>query len=216
MTAKPYLSLVALCEAYLEEFGDTFQGVGWTKRPEFADRRYRIMLDVIPPEPRTPVTLLDFGCGASHMYEYIVRHGVANVEYAGLDLSPKFLELSRRKHPHNTYYQLDILEDASPLPMFDYVVLNGIFNSRCDMAYSEMLEYWQRLVSAAFTKTRAALAFNVMSTQVDWERPDLFHLPFDVAAAFVSEGMSRRFVIRHDYGLYEYTMYVYRESTDFG
>jgi hypothetical protein len=45
---------------------------------------------------------------------------------------------------------------------------------------------------------------------VDWERDVLFHLPFDAAAAFVSSALSRRFVFRSDYGLYEYTTYVYR------
>jgi hypothetical protein len=49
-----------------------------------------------------------------------------------------------------------------------------------------------------------------MSKQVEWERDDLFHLPFDVMASFLAERLSRRFVIRHDYGLYEYTTYVYR------
>jgi hypothetical protein len=29
-------------------------------------------------------------------------------------------------------------------------------------------------------------------------------------ASFVAERLSRDFVIRHDYGLYEYTTYVYR------
>ncbi len=50
-----------------------------------------------------------------------------------------------------------------------------------------------------------------MSKQVDWERDDLFHLPLDQMADFVCGNLSRNFVIRNDYGLYEYTTYVYRE-----
>jgi hypothetical protein len=49
-----------------------------------------------------------------------------------------------------------------------------------------------------------------MSKQVDWERDDLFHLPLDVMSSFVSANLSRRFVVRHDYPLFEYTTYVYR------
>jgi hypothetical protein len=49
-----------------------------------------------------------------------------------------------------------------------------------------------------------------MSRLVDWERDDLFHLPFDVMAEFVGKRLSRHFVIRHDYPAYEYTTYVYR------
>jgi hypothetical protein len=49
----------------------------------------------------------------------------------------------------------------------------------------------------------------VMSKHVDWERDDLFHLPFDALGSFLREEVSRHFVIRHDYGLYEYTTYIY-------
>jgi len=49
-----------------------------------------------------------------------------------------------------------------------------------------------------------------MSKHVDWEREDLFHLPFDVLARFLTRMVTRNFVIRNDYGLYEYTTYVYR------
>ncbi len=49
------------------------------------------------------------------------------------------------------------------------------------------------------------MAFNVMSTLVDWQRDDLFHLSFDTMAQYVSQALSRHFVVRHDYGAYEYT-----------
>jgi hypothetical protein len=52
----------------------------------------------------------------------------------------------------------------------------------------------------------------VMTKYLDSEREDLFHLPLDTMAAFISRQISRAFVIRHDYGLFEYTVYVYKES----
>ncbi len=58
------------------------------------------------------------------------------------------------------------------------------------------------------------MAFNVMSKHVDWEREDLFHLPFDTLAEFLKKELTRNFVFRNDYGLYEYTTYVYREATE--
>lgn len=54
------------------------------------------------------------------------------------------------------------------------------------------------------------MAFNVMSKNVDWEREDLFHMPLDELSAFLTSSISRNFIIRNDYGLYEYTVYVYR------
>ena len=56
------------------------------------------------------------------------------------------------------------------------------------------------------------VAFNVMSKLVDWERDDLFHWGFDEMAAAVGGRLSRHIRIRADYGLYEYTVYVYRQA----
>jgi hypothetical protein len=54
------------------------------------------------------------------------------------------------------------------------------------------------------------VAFNVMARHVDWMRDDLFHLSLDEMASFACRELSRDFVIRNDYGLYEYTVYVYK------
>ena len=73
-----------------------------------------------------------------------------------------------------------------------------------------MLAYFERTLSAVFAKAKVGLAFNVMSKHVDWERDDLFHLPFDTLVRFLTASLTRNFVIRNDYGLYEYTTYLYR------
>jgi cyclopropane fatty-acyl-phospholipid synthase-like methyltransferase len=193
----------------LERFGDTHLGVDWPKK-EDVDTRYRVMLDLIKSDMATKIKLLDFGCGASHLHEYIIRNNLFNIEYSGLDLSEQFIELSRRKFPSTDYYCLDILDAEVDLPDFDYIVMNGVFTEKRDLLFDEMFEFFRAVVSRVFEKARAGIAFNVMSGQVDWERSDLFHLPFDLVASFLARNISRRFVFRHDYGLYEYTTYVYR------
>ena len=69
----------------------------------------------------------------------------------------------------------------------------------------------ERLLPRVFAAARVGMAFNVMSKHVDWERDDLFHVPYDMLAAFLKANVSRHFQFRADYGLYEYTTYVYRE-----
>ena len=49
------------------------------------------------------------------------------------------------------------------------------------------------------------------SKNVDWERDDLFHLSLDKLSGFLCEKITRNFVIRNDYGLYEYTVYVLKK-----
>ena len=210
MTDKKYLAIVQHLESCLEKYGDTHRGVDWPKA-EDVDKRHNVMMGVIARNSPEPIELLDFGCGLSHFYEYLQRNNLLDgIRYTGLDISHKYIGISKRKFPANTYYCLDLLESGSTLPDFDYIVMNGVFTAKCTLSYEEMLWYFQSLVVKVFTKARIGLAFNVMSKHVDWEREDLFHLSLDVLASFLTKQVSRHFVIRHDYRLYEYTTYVYR------
>jgi SAM-dependent methyltransferase len=206
---KRYIEIVEHYEACLARYGDTHLGVDWPKALD-AETRYRVMLELIPTRRPPAVKLLDFGCGTSHLYEHIVASGATGIEYVGLDLSAKFVEVSRKKFPKNHYVCADILEEPEAVPTSDYIVMNGVFTEKRGLTFDEMLAYFERTLSAGFAKAERGIAFNVMSKHVDWEREDLFHLPFDTLARFLTRSLTRNFVIRNDYGLYEYTTYVYR------
>ncbi len=210
MQEKKYLSIVSHYEACLEQHGDSHLGVDWPKQ-EDVPKRHRVMLDVIKTGADHRVSLLDFGCGAAHLNEYIVEHGLKNIDYFGLDLSEKFVRLAQSKFPSNEFFCVDLLEENASLPVFDYVVLNGVFTEKRELSFDEMFAYFKRLVTRVFAHASIGIAFNVMSKHVDWEREDLFHLPFDTLATFLTRDVARNFVFRNDYGLYEYTTYVYHE-----
>ena len=210
MQEKKYLSIVSHYEACLEQHGDSHLGVDWPRQEDVA-KRHRVMLDVIKPGANRNVSLLDFGCGAAHLNEYIVEQGLKHIDYAGLDLSEKFVRLAQSKFPSNRFFCVDLLEENASLPVFDYVVLNGVFTEKRELSFDEMFAYFKRLVTRVFAQASIGIAFNVMSKHVDWERDDLFHLPFDTLAAFLTKDVTRNFVFRNDYGLYEYTTYVYHD-----
>jgi SAM-dependent methyltransferase len=206
--SKPYLEIVAHYEGCLERHGDTHLGVDWPK-PQDVETRYRVMLEVLRPGDR-PAALLDFGCGAGHLYEYIVRQSRRDIAYHGLDISPKFIDLCRHKHPSVPFTCADVLDPTVSVPAADYVVMNGVFTEKRGLTFDAMLAYFQAVLRKVFTAARVGVAFNVISKQVDWERDDLFHLPLDTMAWFVTRELSRNFVVRNDYGLYEYTTYLYK------
>ena len=91
----------------------------------------------------------------------------------------------------------------------DAIVLNGVFTFKGEMTQQQMFDYLCAVLCALRPHVRFGLAFNVASTHVDWTRDDLFHLPIGQVTDFVASTLSRRFMVRHDYGLYEYTVYVY-------
>lgn len=208
MSDKKYLSIVKHYEACLERHGDTAAGVDWPNERD-AQTRYRVMLGLVR-EPREAASLLDFGCGAAHLYQHLLQQGLQHIDYAGLDVSEKFVALSRQKFPDRPFYCLDVLQEADRLPEFDYVVMNGVFTEKRALSQEEMLAYFKATILKVFAKCRHGIAFNVMSKCVDWERDDLFHLSTDTLLDFLTKHVSRHVVIRNDYGLYEYTTYVYK------
>jgi hypothetical protein len=105
---------------------------------------------------------------------------------------------------------LDLLQENKTLPSFDYIVMSGVFTEKRSLTFEEMFIYFKQLARKVFEKAEIGIAFNVMTKHVDWEREDLFHLPFDLLATFLKRELTRNFIIRNDYGLYEYTTYVYR------
>jgi SAM-dependent methyltransferase len=207
-----YLDIVSHYEACLAAHGDSHRGVDWPNASDAA-KRYDVMLDMLTHPRRAPgVSLLDFGCGAGHLLEHLNRFGPADVQYLGADISPRFVELCREKFPGRSFTLVDALCEPDRLPEADFIVANGVFTEKRALSWEAMWDYTQRMITSLFRNARIGLAFNVMSHHVDWEREDLFHLSFDTLAAFLKAQVSRHFIFRADYGLYEYTAYVYREA----
>jgi hypothetical protein len=205
---KKYRSIIDHYEGCFERHGDTPAGVDWPNAAD-AETRYKVMLDVVRESERS-VSLLDFGCGSAHLYEYLLRRRIQNIEYSGLDASHVFVEASVKKHSEIPFYCMDVLDGCEQLPQFDYVVMNGVFTEKRDLLHEEMFTYFKTVVPILFEKAKIGIAFNVMSKAVDWERDDLFHLSTDLLIDFLVKNVSRNYIIRSDYGLYEYTTYVYR------
>tara|TARA_B100000686_G_scaffold140691_1_gene148282 strand:- start:1164 stop:1790 length:627 start_codon:yes stop_codon:yes gene_type:complete len=204
-----YRSIVAFYEGCFDKHGDSPKGHDW---PVLADliSRYEVMLGVIQENCQNP-TLLDFGCGTAMFYEHIqeTRKNLG-IKYNGLDLGPKFIEMARRKHPHIDFYCFDVLKSPERLKSYDYMVFNGVFTEKIDLTFEEMFSYFRRILKVIFPKILVGFAFNVMAKHVEWEKENLFHLPLDMLAEFLVRDLTRNFVIRNDYGLYEYTVYVYK------
>jgi AAA ATPase-like protein len=150
------------------------------------------------------------GFGLARPSRQLTTTGRSEITYSGLDLAPEGLALSRRKYDRVPYYGLDVLAPGVELPDFDYVVMNGVFTERRELPVDEMLAYMLAVLETMFARTRVGLAVNVMSAHLGWELPHLFHLSFDRLAAALTARLTRNLVVRADYGLPDYTVYLYR------
>lgn len=191
-------------EECLLQHGDTSLGVDWPNEKD-AKTRHSVMLGIKTQN----CSLLDFGCGSGHLLDTINNH-YFGIKYIGLDINQKSIDLCLKKFPDNKFICQDVLKN--PLTEeFDYIICNGVFNEKLDLSYDEMFAFLESVVSELWKICKVGLAFNVMNKHVDWERDDLFHVPFDQMADLCKRRLSRHFQFRSDYGLYEYTVFVFKE-----
>lgn len=208
LTDKPYSSIIAHYEKCLKRFGDTHLGVDWQNADD-AYKRYQVMLDITKPQNGKIITLLDFGCGTAGLLDYINKKKIPYINYTGLDISLEFVKVSKKKYPSVTFLNIDILDKDSLLPCFDYIIMNGVFTEKVELSYDEMFLYFCSMIETIFPYCKKGIAFNLRSKQVITEDQDLFHLSLDKLAWFLVRKFGRQFIIRNDYGLEEYTVYLY-------
>jgi hypothetical protein len=120
------------------------------------------------------------------------------------------IEAARARWPAYRFLRRDILVDPLPPLGFDYVVMNGVLTLKHGLDQATMLGFAERLIAAAFATARVGIAFNLMSAHLDWVGEYLFHCPFDQLAGYLNRQLSDRYTIRADYGLPDYTVYLYR------
>lgn len=211
---RPYLTLKAHYESCFKTHGDTHKGMDWPNA-EDAIKRFDIMLDIIDSSDISRASVLDIGCGSGHLLEYMLASKQIPERYCGIDISEVMINQAIMKHPDTNFQCLDLLDQVpedilTQIGSTDYVIMNGIFCEKRDMTQSQMDAFLEAMLKRAFALCRKGMAFNVMSAHVDWQREDLYHLPYDRMAQIIMGIAGRRHSIRADYGLYEYTVYAYR------
>jgi SAM-dependent methyltransferase len=182
--------------------------LGWPKKRGFKVR-YKVMSEIIK-QKKNNMSVLDFGCGFSNLYEYELKKKRFKVFYTGIDAVKSHVEYCNKRFPENDYYYTT-LEKFKSKKKFDYIFANGVFTVKRELSQKDMILYTYSNLFKLFKLCKIGLAVNFMSINVDWKRKDLFHLSMDNLTDFVTKKLTRNFVIRNDYNLYEYTIYIYRK-----
>jgi len=213
MNRSSYLKIAEHYDACLKANGDTAKGADW---PNQADRevRFDVMLDVLAGDASPSIDLLDFACGTGDMLRHIRNRDLKHIRYRGADISAAALRLARAKFPDSPFTEIDIVRasDAQVAALAaDYCVVDGLFTVKTAIGDEDMWLFLTEVIGRLWKVTRKGIAFNVMSKQVDYERPDLFHLSLDRAAGFLHSMAGRSVAFRADYGLYEYTCFAFRQ-----
>lgn len=209
-----YMKIANHYEKCFQVHGDTCRGVDWPNQND-AEMRYKVMLNIVDwyemkYRKKNLYDVLDLGCGLGHLYEYIKKN-ISNIRYSGLDISDIFINKCKCKFPEVEFFCKDILQEDD-FGRYDFIIMNGVFTEKLNLSYESMWDFFTRMITKVYTVCDKGIAFNLMSKDVDWERDDLFHVPLNQVSLWLTGNLTRNFVIRYDYGLYEYTVYLMKEN----
>jgi len=160
-------------------------------------------------------SFIDIGCGLSDLFDYLLQRGF-NGKYLGLDFLSGFIQLSKEKYnayPNGEFNVFDLDVDKIPRG-YEYILLSGVFNNRIINSQDFMLN----TIRMMFDSAEKGVAFNAMSTYVDYQDDELYYSnPLEVFD-FCKKNITPYIVLKHDYILkagsvgYEYTMYLFKDA----
>lgn len=196
-----------------KQFGANSKGVDWGDKEWAAFLRQNKMLDVIPQKSIKSskiLTLLDVGCGYGFLAEIIKDKGF-NINYTGIDVVPEMITDAQKRNPEFNFICGDFLDIK--IPHFDFVICNGILTQKTNVSTLEMNKYCQDMIRKMFDLCNIGIAFNTMSTYVNFQKENLFYKnPSELMAWCMSE-ISSAIKIDCAYELwYEYTVYIYKQN----
>mgnify|MGYP000986082903 CR=1 FL=1 len=197
----------AMQEHYSKTFsahGCSSEGVDWGNKQQAVALRHRAMEAVIRSYP---ASILDVGCGYGAFLDYAQEP--ENLSYTGIDLVEDMVKSGRSLHPKAKFICGDFLNSQISPRSYDYVICNGILTQKLVATTAEMDEYARQLVRKMFETAKIGIAFNIMSTHVNFQVENLYYKDPLEMLGWVMNEISPHVRLDHAYPLYEYTLYVY-------
>jgi 2-polyprenyl-3-methyl-5-hydroxy-6-metoxy-1,4-benzoquinol methylase len=190
-----------------QQYGPTSKGVDWGRTADL-ELRYEKMLNVVLRDTAQPVSLLDVGCGYGGLWQYISEQKL-QLNYTGIDVCENMIGWAKENQRGAEFLHGDMLSYQAQKP-FDYIVANGVLTQKLDVSIEAMNLFTQKFVKAIFNQCRVGIAFNIMTTKVNFMVPNLYYRnPAEFMAWCMAE-ITPWVKIDHAYGLYEYTTYLYK------
>lgn len=190
----------------LLKFGDGAESAQYSSKIT-QERRFEMLMKIADLEG---ANILDFGCGSASFAAYLMEKNV-NFKYTGVDNVEEFFDVARKKSPDESRFGL--LEEFEH-EKFDYIFVSGVFNNK----RRDNRAFYQSTLKTLFGMCLKGVAFNMMSTYVDYRDEGLFYESPEKAFSFVKKELTPYVLLRHDYEVkdgvipFEFAIYAYRTS----
>jgi len=203
MNLKDKKETIKRYEGRLEKYGVSMKTLGWKdKKQQYL--RFHVLSQI---DELNNSSILDIGCGFGNYYKYLIGLGLS-VNYTGYDISPKLIEIAKKKNLGAKFEIKDILRDKIE-NKFDYVFSSGVLNARL----SNNERFAKNMIRKMFQIAKKGIAVNMMTDYVDFKERHLYYYSPEKIFSFCKK-LTRWVVLRHDYPLYEFTIYLLKSENN--
>lgn len=197
--------LIAHYQGLLDKHGPSAEAVQWA---DSATQRARF--SILAEISDDLGSVLDFGCGLGDLCLHLRKNGFTGA-YHGVDIVPDFVAHANAVFQDDDKAQASLIKPGEALPTgYDFVLLSGVFNNRMD----DNRGFMEDTLRAMWDAAEKGIAFNAMSTWVDFQDDALWYVDPSEVFAFCKEELGGHPVLRHDYALrdggypFEFAVYV--------
>jgi SAM-dependent methyltransferase len=198
--------LIGRYEERLANFGIGPEALGWGKTGR-EEARFTAAVQIM--NCHKDASVLDIGCGFASLYDFLIKNGWEG-RYVGVDVTPGIVTQAKALHPNLDIRELDASAGMREIEPCDYVFCMGAMNERSDDLNNEA--YIRTMLETMFDKCKVAVVCDFLSPFVDFQHPIGWHTDLGWISREVRK-LTRRFVIRHDYMPFAYTVYIYRDDS---
>lgn len=148
-------------------------------------------------------SILDLGCGFGDILDYFKSKSI-EINYKGIDVRPEAIKVAEQKYPNAEFKQQDIFSENKT---YDWVLSSGVFSIQSVTWQEDTIS----TLKQAYSICKKGVSSNFLSSVTPSGR--YRHMYYVSPSEFLSkivENNFRRFVLRQDYKLNEFTVYLYR------
>lgn len=200
-------------EAYYSKLYNDYKGTPMAVSSEslkHKELRYKNISGVFGEEDS--FSLHDVGMGLGDYYGFLNKYySDRKIIYSGSDILQDYVIESSRRFPDRKFYLRNLATSLAE-DKYDYLILSGVFHQRRDTSIKNWEQYMQILISNCFAMSNKGIAFNAVTQFVDYYQPNIYYCNIHKLIEFINHRLSRFFTLKHDYALYELTVYVYKEE----
>ncbi|HRH70948.1 MAG: class I SAM-dependent methyltransferase [Flavobacteriales bacterium] len=181
-----------------------------SESPAHKRLRFGRITDIVAAD--NDFTIHDVGMGLADMYPFLKeRFPEKRFVYSGTEILQEYVTASVERFPDLVFHHRDIADQAFA-DRYDYVVMSGVFHQRRGSSIRDWEAFAQNIIRNSFRMCRKGIAFNFISPFVDFYQTQVYYSNLPKLINFINDDLSRFFEIKHNYALFEFTVFVHTEE----